>query len=230
MSLWGIIVAAHLEHEWELYQHGYRAIAGIDEVGRGCWAGPVVAAAVVFNDSVLHMPTLVAGLNDSKQLSAIQREHLYLQIHALADGIGVGMVSAHDIDCLGILNATKIAMQHAIMALPLIPDALLIDAVSLPHWRQTQRAIIKGDSVSLSIAAASVIAKVTRDRFMIARDRHYPGYGFAQHKGYGTAVHQQAIAQHGLLDCHRYSFRPMSDMIGTGTTQTPYNAHDTSST
>jgi len=188
---------------------GKQHIAGIDEVGRGCWAGPVVAAAVVLSDAVWHMPDILAGLNDSKQLSATQRHTLAHTVRQVARGIGIGWVSAHDIDCFGILNATKLAMQQAIMSLPLIPDALLIDAVTLPSWHTPQQAIIKGDATSLSIAAASVIATVARDHAVAQYDRCYPGYGFAQHKGYGTAQHQVALATWGPTPQHRHSFAPI---------------------
>lgn len=203
---------AHSDLEWELHQRGYRAIAGVDEVGRGCWAGPVVAAAVVLSDVVLRMPGMLAGINDSKQLSAMQRELHYTTIQRLAVGIGIGMVSAHDIDMMGILNATKCAMQQALLALPLIPDYVLIDAVTLTHWPTPQRAIIHGDTISLSIAAASIVAKVTRDRMIGALDRVFPAYGFANHKGYGTAQHQDALQRHGVLPVHRRSFRPMTEL------------------
>jgi len=201
-----------LNHEQLFVAQGYHLIAGIDEVGRGCWAGPVVAAAVVLSDAVYHMPTVLTGLNDSKQLSAAQRLALVDTIQRVALGVGVGMVSAHDIDCLGILTATRYAMQQAVMQLPLIPQAIVVDAVAFPRWPIPQQAIIKGDERSLSIAAASVIAKVRRDQMLIALDRTYPAYGFAQHKGYGTAQHQQALRQHGLIDQHRRSFRPMVEM------------------
>jgi ribonuclease HII len=201
-----------LEHEQCFVAQGYHLIAGIDEVGRGCWAGPVVAAAVILSDVVYHMPNVLAGLNDSKQLSAAQRLALVDTIQRVALGIGIGIVSAHDIDALGILTATRYAMQHAVMQLPVIPQAIVVDAVAFPRWPIPQQAIIKGDEQSLSIAAASVIAKVRRDQMLIALDRTYPAYGFAQHKGYGTAQHQQALRQHGLIDQHRRSFRPMVEM------------------
>ncbi|MFZ9856967.1 MAG: ribonuclease HII [Roseiflexaceae bacterium] len=205
-------MAPTLEHELHFVTQGYHLIAGIDEVGRGCWAGPVVAAAVVLSDVVYHMPNVLAGLNDSKQLSANQRLALVDTIERVALGIGVGIVSAHDIDTLGILTATRYAMQQAVMQLPVIPQAIVVDAVAFPRWPIPQQAIIKGDEQSLSIAAASVIAKVRRDQMLIALDRTYPTYGFAQHKGYGTAQHQQALRQHGLIQQHRRSFRPMVEM------------------
>jgi ribonuclease HII len=201
-----------LDYEQHFIAQGYHLIAGIDEVGRGCWAGPVVAAAVVLSDVVYHMPTLLAGLNDSKQLSAAQRLALVDTIQRVAVGIGVGIVSAHDIDTLGILTATRYAMQQAVMQLPLIPQALVVDAVAFAQWPIPHQSIIKGDEQSLSIAAASVIAKVRRDQMLITLDRAYPDYGFAQHKGYGTAQHLQALRQYGLIAQHRRSFRPMVDM------------------
>lgn len=200
------------QHELAFVATGKQTIAGIDEVGRGCWAGPVVAAAVVLSDVVWHMPSILAGLNDSKQLSATQRDTLAHTIRQVARGIGIGWVSAHDIDCFGILNATKLAMQQAVMSLPLIPDALLIDAVSFPQWCIPQQALIKGDATSISIAAASVIAKVARDYAVAQYDCCYPGYGFAQHKGYGTAQHQAALAQWGPTPQHRRSFAPISHL------------------
>ena len=201
------------QHELAFIAAGHTHIAGIDEVGRGCWAGPVVAAAVVLSDVVWHMPTLLAGLNDSKQLSATQRTALVQTIERVALGIGIGWVSAYDIDCFGILNATKLAMQQAVMCLPLIPDALLIDAVTFPHWTIPQQSLIKGDARSLSIAAASVIAKVYRDQVVASYDTCYPGYGFAQHKGYGTAQHQVALTQLGPTPQHRFSFSPISTYV-----------------
>ena len=206
----------HLEYEWQLIARGCHAIAGVDEVGRGCWAGPVVAAAVVLRDAVLHMPALLQGLNDSKQLSANQRNQLVATIQRGAVGIGIGWVAAHDVDCFGILNATKLAMQQALMSLPLIPDALLIDAVPLPYWGINQQAIIRGDATSLSIAAASVIAKVARDRMMLQLDSHDRRYGFSHNKGYGTAQHHQALRQHGITAQHRKTFRPISTFVATG--------------
>lgn len=207
---------AQFDYEWQLNARGYQAIAGVDEVGRGCWAGPVVAAAVVLRAPVLHTPALLQGLNDSKQLSATQRNQLIPIIYREAAGVGIGWVAAHDVDCFGILNATKLAMQQALMSLPLIPDALLIDAVTLPDWQINQQALIKGDATSLSIAAASVVAKVARDRMMVQLDVHDRRYGFSRHKGYGTAQHQQALQRYGITAQHRQTFRPISVFLTTG--------------
>jgi ribonuclease HII len=198
-----------VEEEQSLRQQSYRVIAGIDEAGRGCWAGPVVAAAVVLGDTVLARPALLAGVNDSKQLTAAQRSTLEQTIYQHVAAVGVGIVPAHLIDCFGIVEATRLAMEQAILHLPLLPDALLIDALSLPRCPLPQRAIIRGDSASLSIAAASVIAKTARDRLMTQFDRLYPAFRFGLHKGYGTALHARALADHGATQLHRRSFRPL---------------------
>lgn len=198
-----------VEEEYSLRTQGYRAIAGIDEAGRGCWAGPVVAAAVVLGPTVLARPALLDGVNDSKQLRPAQRATLEQTIYKHVLGVGIGVVPAYLIDAFGIVEATRLAMETAILHLPLMPDALLIDALTLPRCPLPQRAIIRGDSTSLSIAAASVIAKTARDRLMTNFDRLYPAFRFGAHKGYGTAVHAQAIAEHGATALHRRSFRPL---------------------
>lgn len=196
--------------ELRLRSAGYERIAGIDEAGRGCWAGPVVAAAVVLPQAVLSNPSLLAGVDDSKKLLASQRETAFARVTELAEGWAVGVVPAHVIDSHGILVATRIAMQVALLSLPRLPDALLIDAVTLHHWPCPQRALIKGDARCLSIAAASIVAKVTRDRLMITAGQHWPAYGFAAHKGYGTAFHANALRVHGISTHHRRSFKPVA--------------------
>jgi ribonuclease HII len=205
-----------IDEELQLHEQGCRQIAGVDEVGRGCWAGPVVAAAVVLPPSVLANPALLAGVDDSKALSAAQRARLAEQIVAVADDWGVGAVPAHVIDTHGILPATRLAMQIALLRLARPADALLLDAVKLEGWRLPQRSLIKGDARCLSIAAASIVAKVARDRLMAALDRAAPGYGFGQHKGYGTAVHARALRALGPSPQHRRSFRPVSSFLATG--------------
>jgi ribonuclease HII len=205
-----------IAEELSLWSTGYRRIAGLDEVGRGCWAGPVVAAAVVLPEAVLVAPELLAGVDDSKALTARQRERLCERILALADGCGLGVVPANVVDTHGILAATRLAMQVALLRLTRPADALLIDAVGLPDWPCTQRSLIKGDSISLSIAAASIVAKVARDRLMIALGRRRPEYGFESHKGYGTAAHARALRAYGPLHQHRRSFRPLADFLATG--------------
>ena len=202
--------------ELKLLDAGHRRIAGVDEVGRGCWAGPVVAAAVVLPEAVLSEPDLLAGADDSKVLTACQRERLCARILEIADGWGVGAVPAHVIDTHGILAATRLAMQIALLRLPRPADALLIDAVQLEAWPCSQRALIRGDASSLSIAAASIVAKVARDRLMVGLSQHLPAYGFASHKGYGTAVHERALRAHGPSPQHRRSFRPLADFLTTG--------------
>jgi ribonuclease HII len=198
-----------IDAELELQAANGRRIAGIDEAGRGCWAGPVVAAAVVLGEAVMTQPALLDGVNDSKQLTATRREELAATIMTHAAGIGVGIVPAELIDSYGIVPATRLAMELAILHLPQLPDALLIDAVTLPSCPLPQRAIIRGDSLSLSIAAASIIAKTTRDRLMRNFDRIYPAWSFGLHKGYGTAAHAEALGQHGATPLHRRSFRPL---------------------
>lgn len=206
-------MAPTVNEELRLRAAGHRVIAGIDEAGRGCWAGPVVAAAAVLPQAVLDRPELLAGVDDSKALSAAQRDTLYARVTQVASAWGVGVVPAHVVDSHGILAATKVAMQVALLSLPALPDALLIDAVQLRDWPCPQRAIIRGDALCLSIAAASIIAKVTRDRLMAELGRHMPAYGFAAHKGYGTAAHASALARHGVTAQHRRTFRPIAALL-----------------
>ncbi len=198
-----------------LFQQGFSFVAGLDEAGRGCLAGPVVAAAVVLplhdhEATVAHL----AGVNDSKQLTATQRERLYdvIMEYALAASVGVGPVEL--IDERNILNATKQAMRRAIDELSIPPQALLLDALLLPAITLPQRSIIKGDARCLSIAAASIIAKVTRDRLMLELHQQYPEYGFDQHKGYGTPAHLTALRRYGAAPCHRRSFSPVRELYG----------------
>lgn len=209
-------MAPNVAEEQALRDAGYRRIAGVDEVGRGCWAGPVVAAAVVLPARVLDDPGLLRGVDDSKALSAGQRALLFERITALADGWGVGAVPAHIVDTHGILPATRLAMQIALLRLPRPADALLIDAVELRGWPCPQRALIKGDARCLAIAAASIVAKVARDRLVAGFDQRQPGYGFAQHKGYGTAAHYRALRALGPSAQHRRTFRPLADFLATG--------------
>ena len=201
-----------LEEEMALLSQGYSFIAGLDEVGRGCLAGPVVAAAVILplNDDTL---TVFEGVRDSKQLRAQARERLFdvIMQHALAVGVGSGSVEL--IDSINILQATKHAMRSALTQLPLSPHALLLDAMLLHDIPLPQRSIIKGDARCLSIAAASIIAKVTRDRLLCQLHEQYPAYGFHQHKGYGTPAHIEALHTHGVSPIHRTSFSPVREML-----------------
>ncbi|MBI5672037.1 MAG: ribonuclease HII [Nitrospirae bacterium] len=187
---------------------GYRRIAGIDEAGRGPLAGPVVAAAVV-----LPVRCRLSGIDDSKQLSEGERARLYAAILEHAVGMGIGSADVGEIDRLNILEATKLAMRRAIDQLAPSPDYLLIDAVTLPGIGIPQRPIIKGDSLSLSIAAASIIAKVTRDRLMAEYHDLFPEYDFLSHKGYGTREHLQRLARHGPCSIHRRTFTPVRESI-----------------
>jgi ribonuclease HII len=196
-----------------LLAQGYSFIAGLDEAGRGCLAGPVVAAAVILPLGQ-DCTSLFAGTRDSKQLTPQERSQLYAIImqHALAVGVGIGSVEL--IDECNILQATKFAMRLALAQLSPSPQALLLDALLLPDVPLLQRSIIHGDALCLSIAAASVIAKVTRDRIMLQMHEQYPAYGFAQHKGYGTEAHLAALRKHGAAPVHRRSFAPVRELFG----------------
>lgn len=193
-----------LYFEQQLWGQGVHLVAGIDEAGRGPLAGPVVAAAVVFAPGCALLP----GINDSKKLSALQREALFPRIQRSAQAIGIGMASAEEIDAINILQATYLAMRRAVAGLSVQPDRLLIDGRGTPGLSIPSTALIKGDGCCMSIAAAAIIAKVTRDRIMCAYARAYPEYGFARHKGYPTRQHVQAIRRHGWCPLHRRSFHP----------------------
>ncbi len=188
--------------ERALWQTGVTAIAGVDEVGRGAWAGPVVAAAVILRPD--DIPT---GLDDSKRLSPAQRDALNAELLTRAAAVAVGVQDAPIIDRINILEATKLAMRAALDHLPIRPDHLLIDALTLPGIPLPQQGIIRGDARSVSIAAASIVAKVFRDRLMGELDLEFPEYGFAAHKGYGTARHRAALARLGPCRVHRLTFR-----------------------
>jgi ribonuclease HII len=199
---------AHMRHERELRLAGFRRIAGIDEVGRGSLAGPVVAAAVVLPDR--HR---IKGLRDSKVLPRSRREALYELILDRAEGVGVGCMEVEVIDRINILQATKLAMRAALGHLSPAPDHLVIDALSLREVDLPQRPIIDGDAISASIAAASIVAKVTRDRICAEFDNRYPAYGFARNKGYGTRRHVEALLSEGPCEWHRRSFAPLRLML-----------------
>lgn len=190
--------------ETEARRCGYEFVAGLDEAGRGPLAGPVVAAVVM-----LPRRCALAGLNDSKQVIECERERLYAEIVTCALALGIGFATEREIDTLNILQATRLAMDRAIHAMPRLPDFLLLDALTLPSVRLPQRAIIKGDGFSVSIAAASIMAKVSRDRLMRGYHRRYPQYNFQSHKGYATPEHLHLLARHGPCDLHRQSFRPV---------------------
>ena len=191
-----------LMKEFEYKYSDYKYICGIDEAGRGPLAGPVVAAAVI-----LPKDTEILYLNDSKKLSEKKRNLLYDEIISKAISFGVGIAGVEDIEKLNILGATYKAMREAISKLSAVPDILLNDAVIIPELEQIKQVgIIKGDAKSISIAAASIIAKVTRDRLMIDYDKELPKYGFAKHKGYGTKAHIEAIRENGMCKIHRKGF------------------------
>jgi ribonuclease HII len=195
---------AHMRHERELRLAGFQWIAGIDEVGRGSLAGPVVAAAVILPER--HR---IRGLRDSKVLPRSRREALYELILDRATAVGVGCMEVEVIDRINILQATKLAMGEALGRLTQPPDHLVIDALSLPQVDLPQRPIIDGDAISASIAAASIVAKVTRDRICAEFDARYPAYGFARNKGYGTRRHLDALLEEGPCEWHRRSFAPV---------------------
>jgi ribonuclease HII len=185
---------------------GARRIAGIDEAGRGPLAGPVVAAAVV-----LRNPDCLPHLNDSKLLPADARSTLYDEILENASAIGVGIIPSETIDQINILQATRLAMSRAVMEISPLPDYLLIDGRISLELSISQQAIIKGDRLCFSVAAAGIIAKVTRDRIMLELHEQFPEYGFARHKGYGTQAHKEAIARYGPCPVHRLCFRGVKE-------------------
>ena len=199
-----------LEHERVLLGAGHTAIAGLDEAGRGAWAGPVAAGAVILPLADPELPDRLRGVTDSKLCTPRQRDAYYDQIRQVALAWSVALVPAWRIDEIGIVPSTRQAMAQAIASLDPPPDALLIDALELPEIKLPQRAMKKGDLESLTIAAASILAKVTRDRAMVAWSEDYPEYGFARHKGYGTAQHRQALRSLGPLDIHRWTFAPVA--------------------
>jgi ribonuclease HII len=188
---------------------GYRLIAGIDEAGRGALAGPVVAAAVILPQSP-DFPWL-QSVRDSKETPPAKRESLFSLITQEASAIGVGVIDHQIIDSIGILKATRAAMCQAVEQLTCSPDFLLIDYLTLPQLRISQKPIVRGDKLCLSIACASIIAKVTRDRIMVELDQLHPGYGFARHKGYGTRHHVACLHQHGPSPIHRRYFAPVRE-------------------
>lgn len=185
-------------------------ICGVDEVGRGPLAGPVVAAAVILDPR-----NPIDGLNDSKKLSEKRRERLYVEIHEKALAFAVGRAEVEEIDAINILQASLLAMKRAVEGLSLAPGHVLVDGNRLPQLSCSAEAIIGGDGSEPCISAASIIAKVTRDREMVALDGVYPGYGFARHKGYPTKIHLQALQEQGITKIHRRSFGPVKRLLLT---------------
>lgn len=195
-------------YEKELWNQGITLVAGMDEVGRGPLIGPVVTACVILpHDFVLE------GLTDSKKLSEKKREEYYPYIMEHALSVGIGIMDEKVIDQVNIYEATKLAMYQAVENCAIQPQHVLIDAMKLEKLKMPSTSIIKGDSKSISIAAASVVAKVTRDRMMIELDRKYPMYGFKNHKGYPTKKHIEAIQKYGLIDGYRLTFQPIASLI-----------------
>jgi ribonuclease HII len=201
-----------ISFELNLWDQGINMIAGIDEAGRGAWAGPVYAAAVIFSSDhnlLLNLP----GIDDSKKLTSKKRDVCAIQIKQAALAWQVGSSSSVEIDQLGILPATRLAMKRAIFGLSIRPQHLLIDFLTLPEMLIPQTPLVKGDARSLSIASASILAKTSRDFEMVSLIKDFPEYGFEQHKGYGTAHHQKMIFLHGPSPIHRMSFKPLIKFI-----------------
>lgn len=207
-ELFSVVPLDTLAYEKNAYKNGYSYVAGIDEAGRGPLAGSVTAAAVI-----LPVGLTIAGVDDSKKLTASKREQLFDIIMKQAFSVGIGIVSPEDIDRINILQATRRAMLAAVQNLSPSADYLLIDGISTINSSIPQKTIKKGDSLSLSIAAASIIAKVTRDREMIEMDKIYPGYGFAGHKGYGSLTHMEAIKRLGPSPIHRLTFGGVKEHV-----------------
>jgi ribonuclease HII len=195
-------------HERRLHELGYRVVAGIDEAGRGALAGPVVAAAVVLPPEVL-----ILGVQDSKALTAEVRARLCREIWAAAEAVGVGIADAAEIDAVNILEATYRAMARAVAALDPPADFALVDGLPVKRLGVPHQGIVKGDQEVFLIAAASIVAKVTRDALMVELEAQYPGYGFAAHKGYGTRSHREAIRRLGVCPIHRRSFGPVAEAL-----------------
>ena len=201
-----------LSFERSLWSNDIYYVAGIDEAGRGAWAGPVYAAAVILpNNDTIQIE--LAGVRDSKQVSSQKRTQLALIIKKLALAYAVASADAGEIDALGILPANRLAMMRAVCALPIQPNYLLIDALFLPDLEQGQTSLIKGDQRCLSIAAASILAKTERDAWMIQAHDHFPSYRFDVHKGYGTKIHQKGLIQSGICDLHRKSYKPIKELM-----------------
>ncbi|PIQ96115.1 MAG: ribonuclease HII [Nitrospinae bacterium CG11_big_fil_rev_8_21_14_0_20_56_8] len=198
-----------LQFEERARHRGFRHIAGIDEAGRGPLAGPVVAAAVILPEGAI-----LPGVDDSKKLSARQRDSCFEAIHQSAAAFGIGIVDVDVIDSINILQAARLAMRRAVGQLPQAPDLLLIDGNQRIEFPGEQWTIVKGDQLSLSVAAASILAKVTRDRLMDGYHQRYPQYGFDRHKGYGTRLHRDRIRDHGPCPIHRRTFRGVREFIG----------------
>ena len=203
----------NLDIEQDVRSVQYKYIAGVDEVGRGPLAGPVVSAAVVLPDDLVGDEDWLSVINDSKKLSESKRQMAYEIINRQAVSVAVGITNASTIDSVGILPATISSMFTALRGLEVSPDFVLIDFIPLKDCEYPYRTVVKGDTKSYSISAASIIAKVTRDELMKEADEQYPGYGFSGHKGYGTAKHLDAIKRLGPCEIHRRSFAPIKNYV-----------------
>lgn len=200
-----------LDSNFDLKYNGQGVVVGVDEAGRGPWAGPVVAGAVILD--IESLPEILClQLDDSKKLTAQNRQNLYQLLTSHAQ-IGIGISSVVEIDSFNILQATMLAMKRAVKNLNVTPGMVLVDGNFLPDWTYRSKAIIKGDGKSLSIAAASVIAKVRRDQIMTDLARDYPHYGWESNYGYGTKIHQQGLAKFGICKHHRHSFKPIKKCL-----------------
>jgi ribonuclease HII len=198
-----------LTQEAALHQGGFRCVAGVDEAGRGAWAGPLVAAAVILPEPDQVHDGFLSGVRDSKLLSHAQRDALFERVLASARSAAVGWVTADEVDLLGLTAGNELAMARAVRGLSLTPDHLLVDCFTLKSVSIPQCGIVRGDRTCLSIAAASIVAKVYRDRWLARLAEQFPGYGFEQHRGYGVAAHRKAIASQGLTPIHRVSYAPL---------------------
>lgn len=205
-----------LSLETLLWDLGYARVAGVDEVGLGPWAGPVVAAAVVFPART----RVLAGVDDSKKLTPARRQELAAAIRESATAVATGIVEVAELDALGVHNAGLEAMRRAVTALSATPDYLLVDARRVPNLDVGQSSFVRGDAFIYSVAAASIVAKVYRDALMVEMDGCYPGYGFAQHMGYGTAAHLAALERLGPCEIHRRSFSPVRRVLTGGSAET----------
>jgi len=204
----------NLDKEQELFQGGYRLIGGVDEAGRGPLAGPVVAACVMIDNTFIISGPELELVRDSKKLSARQREKIFAVIKAKTAAVAIGVVDHKTIDRINILQATFLAMKKAIDQMAVAPDYILVDGgFQIPQLKLAQEAIKEGDAKIFCIAAASIIAKVSRDCLMAELDKKYPNYKFAQHKGYGTKLHLAKILEHGPSPVHRRSFSPIREML-----------------
>lgn len=205
--------APTLQHEQQLWRAGYRNVAGVDESGRGAWAGPVVAAAVILPHNRASLRADLQGVRDSKRMTPQARDRWAAEICRIAVAVGIGRADNREIDELGLLPATRLAMNRALSGLTSPPQYLLIDHLPLPESELEQAAITRGDASVLSIASASVIAKVHRDQIMAQLDRAHPGYGFGAHKGYGTRKHRDALRMLSACEIHRRSYSPIAALL-----------------